>query len=139
MEFGLPRQPLRGTNSQSIQVEYFASQAIGPLGWHLNHLDSLTSGLNMARNREVFLSSLTIGRCFTFTPRAAEDDDNSLTSGSFRVGKSILTANTVWKIQSITDDAVEAVNVAGEQQTFPPDDLVVELSREGFDRLKSRA
>ncbi|MEL6180778.1 MAG: hypothetical protein AAFS10_17585 [Myxococcota bacterium] len=89
--------------------------------------------------RDILLSSLTIGRCFTISPNAKRDDDDDMAGGSFRIGKAIISPSMAWKISATTDEGVVAENVGGESMTFASDTLVVEISREGFERMASRS
>ena len=91
-----------------------------------------------SRNREIFLSNLTVGRCFTIKPSTAQDDDVA-SKGSFRIGKTIMTPGMVWKIDENNSDEITATNVSGTQEMFNGSLIVIEVSREGFDRLKERA
>ena len=88
--------------------------------------------------RIVPLSSLTTGRCFTLaeTPKEADEDD---TAKRFRAGLSILQADIVWKVTGPDDDGVACESALGESEVMGADTKVVEVPRQGFDRLVQRA
>ena len=88
--------------------------------------------------RDIYLSSLTVGRCFTVSPNAKKDDDDDLPTGSFRIGQTIITPSLAWKVTSVTPENISAQNVSGDTADFEPSLLVVEISREGFDRMAGR-
>lgn len=87
--------------------------------------------------RIVLLSTLTPGRCFTLVDPPAdfdEDDRGERVVG----GRSILTPEVAWKIGAIEEQEVEAENALGETRRFDKGAHVVELPRQGWDRLASR-
>ena len=87
--------------------------------------------------RIVLLSTLTPGRCFTLVepPSEFEEDDR----GERVVGgRSILTPEVAWKISSIEGTEAEAENALGEVRRFELAARVVELPRQGWDRLATR-
>ncbi|MEO1270733.1 MAG: hypothetical protein AAFX99_21825, partial [Myxococcota bacterium] len=51
----------------------------------------------------------------------------------------VIIPSMAWKISATTDEGVVAENVGGESMTFASDTLVVEISREGFERMASRS
>ncbi len=87
--------------------------------------------------RIVLLSSLTPGRCFTLVepPSEFEEDEHAE-----RVvgGRSILTPEVAWKILTIGADTAECENALGESGNFETPTKVVELPRQGWDRLAAR-
>lgn len=88
--------------------------------------------------RIVPLSSLTAGRCFTLaeTPKIADEDDKAK---RFRTGLSILQADVVWKVGATEDSGISCESALGEGVVMAGDTKVVEVPRQGFDRLVQRA
>lgn len=87
--------------------------------------------------RIVLLSTLTPGRCFTLVEPPSEFDEDD--RGERIVGgRSILTPEVAWKIGEITDGEAEAENALGEVRRFEIATRVVELPRQGWDRLAAR-
>lgn len=86
--------------------------------------------------REVLLSGLTTGRCFTLPPREPVIDENAR-----KVGRSdaILAPADAWRITGDEDGSVQAVNALGETRAFPADSKVFEIPRQGFDKLAERS
>ena len=84
------------------------------------------------RNK-ILLSSLSVGRCFTkvVEPGGATEE----TEGGQRRSDSILPAAEAWKITEAGDGGVQAVNATGETQSFAGDLEVVEIPRQGYDKL----
>lgn len=88
--------------------------------------------------RPVLISSLTAGRCFTLAkPDPAPDEDAK--AARFQTGRSILQADMVWKVVGPDDDGVAAESALGAIDHHAPNTLVVEVPRQGFDRLAERA
>jgi len=83
--------------------------------------------------RKVQLSSLSVGRCFTLVVEPGASYEES-SAGAKRSG-SILSPDQAWRIADIQDDGVHAVNAIGQEETFPGDREVVEIAREGYDKL----
>ncbi|TNF26949.1 MAG: hypothetical protein EP329_20390 [Deltaproteobacteria bacterium] len=88
--------------------------------------------------RIVPLSSLTAGRCFTHaeTPKVPDEDEKAK---RFQTGISILQADMVWKVGVAEADGVHCESALGEAAVLAPDTKVVEVPRQGFDRLAQRA
>ena len=87
--------------------------------------------------RIVLLSTLTPGRCFTLVEPPAEfeeDDRAERVVGS----RSILTPELAWKILTVAGGQVESENALGEAKSFETSTRVVELPRQGWDRLATR-
>ena len=84
--------------------------------------------------QKVYVSSLTVGRCFTVAPEGDDGFESSGATASKQV-RTIMSADKVWKVTGVADDEVQAVNAAGAQDSFGAKLLVLEVSREGFDRL----
>ncbi len=93
--------------------------------------------------RVVPLSSLTPGRCFTLAapPAPAEIDDHD-GPGPNRVAsvfsRSVLQADAVFKVVGPGDDGVEVVDAAGASGTLEAATGVVEVARQGYERLAQR-
>ena len=83
----------------------------------------------------VYLSSLSIGRCFTLVtpPGEAESESKGAT-----VSRSLLSPQDAWKVKEETDVGFLAVNAQGEEQEFTGEIKVVEIPREGYEKLASR-
>lgn len=87
--------------------------------------------------RIVLLSALTPGRCFTLVEPPSEFDEDD--RGERVVGgRSILTPEVAWKIGVIEGNECEAENAIGETRRFELSTRVVELPRQGWDRLATR-
>lgn len=87
--------------------------------------------------RIVLLSTLTAGRCFTLTDPPSdldEDDDGE----RVKTGREIVVPEAAWKVTGSADGEVQAENALGEERSFPVATKVVELPRQGFDRLAAR-
>ncbi len=87
--------------------------------------------------RQVLLSSLAVGRCFTL-PAAVGATTEETQRGSRRAD-SILSPEDAWRITDADDGEVQAVSASGETKAFSPDQKVVEVPREGWDKLSARA
>ncbi len=97
----------------------------------------------MHRN-PVHVSSLGVGRCFTLPRPAGADADDPAGAASgareVKVETTILAPAEAWKVAAADGDAgVAAESAAGERRTFAGETLVVEIPRQGFDRLAQRA
>jgi hypothetical protein len=87
--------------------------------------------------RKVLLSSLTVGRCFT----VPVDDDGSGTAETDDkavVARAVMSAENVWKVTA-AGDAVSAENANGECSSFDAALPVLEIPRQGYDRMVERA
>lgn len=93
-------------------------------------------------NRSVFLSSLTVGRCFKVVKLPQEDGDEgasaNTSSNKMNQGMMMMTPDGAWKVTGTTDAGVTAESAAGTTETFPAEAVVVEIPRQGFDRLVQR-
>lgn len=107
--------------------------------------------------RQVHLSSLTVGRCFS-TPSdngpgsggamgiadsaTASDDGGGDGAGGVRgkavMARRVMTADAVWKVTAVSDQ-ISAENARGETRDFPPSTAVSEIPRQGFDRMVERS
>jgi len=91
--------------------------------------------------RKVHVSSLTAGRCFTLPPEAspaegeANDDDRRQ---PVQYGRTMMSPESAWKVSQSGGDTVTAVNAEGAERTFDATTEVVEIPRQGFDRLAAR-
>jgi len=87
--------------------------------------------------RIVLLSTLTAGRCFTLTePPSDRDEDDD--AERVTAGREIIVPEAAWRVNGAADGQVQAENALGEDGTFPATTKVVELPRQGFDRLVAR-
>lgn len=91
----------------------------------------------MAR-KLVLLSSLSVGRCFTLEPEAAASEEGPK-ADEVRRTQPILQPRHAWKVTGEGEDGLSAENAAGEARTFPLDTKVVEIPRDGFQKLAARA
>lgn len=87
--------------------------------------------------RIVLLSTLTPGRCFTMDEPSSEFDEDDRGERVLG-GRSILTPEVAWKIINIAGAEAEAENALGESRRFETGTRVVELPRQGWDRLATR-
>lgn len=88
------------------------------------------------------LSLLTSGRCFTLAEPASLLDDAADGQSGFRYGKSILQPGMVFKVLGPAEAGggdVSVESAAGEATTLPTTTSVVEVPRDGFERLAARA
>jgi len=87
--------------------------------------------------RIVLLSTLTPGRCFALVEPPAELDEDD--HGKRLVeGRSILTPEFAWRIVTVESAEAEAENALGDSRRFDLKTRVVELPRQGWDRLAAR-
>ena len=89
--------------------------------------------------RRVPLLSLTVGRCFTLPPTgdgapSAEADGPK----SVQV-RSLLGFDQAWKVTGEDEGAILAEDATGDEAAFDPHEMVVEVPREGYERLVQRA
>lgn len=87
--------------------------------------------------RIVLLSTLSPGRCFTLTepqPDLDEDDEGERVT----TAREIIVPEAAWKVNTVTAAEVQAENALGDDKTFALTTKVVELPRQGFDRLSAR-
>jgi len=87
--------------------------------------------------RKVYLSSLTAGRCFTVPPNDQADADES-EKEKMSYGRTMMAAENAWKVVLHGAESAQVENAAGETTEMPLDSLVVEIPRQGYDRLKGR-
>ncbi|MGE0711780.1 MAG: hypothetical protein AB7N76_30470 [Planctomycetota bacterium] len=83
--------------------------------------------------RKVLLSSLTVGRCFTLVKEPGGSTEERGAEGATRTG-TILAAGDAWRVVEAGDE-VACENAAGEAKAFALDTEVVEIPRQGFDKL----
>lgn len=86
--------------------------------------------------RIVLLSSLTSGRCFTLS-EPPSDLDEDLDAERVTTAREIITPEAAWRVVGV-GAAIEAENALGDSREFAPTTKVVELPRQGFDRLAAR-
>jgi hypothetical protein len=87
---------------------------------------------------KVHVSSLSVGRCFTpaVEPGASAEEPSAEQA---RISKPVLGPENAWKVTAVEDDGVAAQSAAGTSETFPPTTEVVEIPRQGYDRLVEQA
>lgn len=86
--------------------------------------------------RKIPLSTLSVGRCFTLIKEpggASEDTQEGLTRQA-----PILAADDAWKVVGEDEGDLACENARGVGKTFAGDTEVVEIPRQGFDRLVER-
>ena len=86
--------------------------------------------------REILLSSLAVGRCFTLTIEPGGNAEE--TPKGTRQTTPILAPGDAWKITGEEDDGFSAENATGEAKTFMGEIKVVEIPRQGYDKLVAR-
>lgn len=84
--------------------------------------------------RKVLLSSLSVGRCFTFAIEPGGSTEESGSDSTTRTAP-ILSPAEAWKITDMVDETTLAVSATGEAKDFPSAREVVEIPRQGYDRL----
>lgn len=86
--------------------------------------------------RTVLLDSLGVGRCFTLEVLPGGSDE----PGATEVKRSapILPPEAAWKVVGAEGGEVQAESATGERRAFASDLKVVEIPRQGFDRLAAR-
>lgn len=85
-------------------------------------------------SRKVHVASLGVGRCFQSSPEDAENAWAELADRGVTLGRSIMAPFAVWKVTAVGDE-IEAENALGDAGRFPPNELVVEIPRQGYERL----
>lgn len=87
--------------------------------------------------RVVLLSSLTVGRCFTLAESPAEyaEDERAAGLGALRT---IIVPEEAWRVVQTVGDEVEAESATAEVRRFPAKLKVVEIPRQGWERLVER-
>ena len=86
------------------------------------------------RANPVLLNSLSVGRCFTLPVEPGPADQQASAGDPLRVAKSVLAAKDAWKIVSLDEEA-SCLSARGETRAFPLEERVVEIPRQGYDRL----
>lgn len=90
--------------------------------------------------REIYVSSLTVGRCFTFTPDPTDDETEGPSDPmDVQIRRTVLSPSHVWKITAASGDGVDATSASGQTRSFDAKTLVVEIPRQGFDKLAARS
>ncbi len=87
--------------------------------------------------RVVLLSSLTVGRCFTSAESQAGFSEDERAAG-LGAARTILPAAEAWRVVTVVGDEVEAISASSETRRFPAREKVVEIPRQGWDRLAER-
>ena len=90
--------------------------------------------------RVLLLSSLTTGRCFALAEPPDDYDPDDQDAKKTMLKRSVLQPDQVWKVTGPADeDGVPTQSALGEDMAMPGDTKVVEIPRQGFDRLVARA
>lgn len=93
----------------------------------------------MPRNK-VLLSSLSVGRCFTIDAPPTEIEEKAAEKGTeVRRAGLILSPKNAWKVTGEEGDDLVAESAAGEKKTFAGDTKVVEIPRQGYEKLATGA
>ena len=87
--------------------------------------------------RVVYLSSLTVGRCFTLSESPAEFSEEERAGGVGAV-RTIIVPEEAWRVVQAVGDEVEAESAMAETKRFAAKSKVVEIPRQGWDRLAER-
>lgn len=94
--------------------------------------------------REVYLSSLTAGRCFTVAPSEASSETHGPEQAGDKArlqhGRAMMSPENAFKVlgPAEQDGEISVENALGAQSTLSARTKVVEIPREGFERLASR-
>jgi hypothetical protein len=87
--------------------------------------------------RVVLLSSLTVGRCFTVAESSAEFSEEER-AGGLGATRTIMVPDDAWRVVAAVGEEVEAESATAETKRFPARMKVVEIPRQGWDRLVER-
>ena len=87
--------------------------------------------------RKVLLSSLSVGRCFTLAVEPGGRTEESPSGGTR--SDPVLKPSDAWKVIAEEDSSTTAENAVGESKAFDADSKVVEIPRQGYDRLVAQA
>lgn len=87
--------------------------------------------------RKVTLDTLAVGRCFTLALEPGGSTEER--SDDARRSDPILSPEDAWKVTGEHGDELQAQNAKGEARSFASSTEVVEIPRQGFDRLAARA
>lgn len=88
--------------------------------------------------RAVHVASLTPGRCFTLKPSEDVHEEGDQAE-RLTTSQSILAPEAVWKVLGAEAGGVRAESATKEVRVFTEKTLVIELPRQGWDRLAQRA
>jgi hypothetical protein len=86
--------------------------------------------------KEVFLNSLSTGRCFTL-PKPPPDPAAEK-PGKMQKATHTIPPEAAFKILDVRDDGVAVIDAAGKEALLPGTTKVVEIPRDGYDRLVER-
>jgi len=89
------------------------------------------------RGKKVRLESLSVGHCFTLPVEPGPPEERG--ADATRHTAQVLAAADAWKVIGSEEEHVRCVNAAGEERPFASDLEVVEIPRQGYDRLVARA
>lgn len=87
--------------------------------------------------RKVLLSSLGAGRCFTLPKPPADPAEGTATT--VRHAATSVSPDSAYRVVGPRDDGIAIVSADGKESILGGDALVVEIPREGYDRLVERA
>lgn len=83
--------------------------------------------------KKIRLESLAVGRCFTLVSEPGGSTEET-PAGAVRTG-TILPASEAWKVVGQEAADYACVSASGESKSFGGDTEVVEIPRQGFDKL----
>ena len=87
--------------------------------------------------KKILLASLSVGRCFTMAIEPGGRTEESSTGGTRT--DPVLRPADAWKVTGEDGDGYSAESATGETKTYAGDSEVVEIPRQGFDRLVAQA
>ena len=93
-------------------------------------------GGNVRKNK-VQLNSLSVGRCFTL-PREPGPAPEERPADGARIATPVLSAADAWRVTDLGEQGVSCASADGQDRTFPSETEVVEIPRQGFDKLAAR-
>ena len=87
--------------------------------------------------RKILLESLSVGRCFTLAlePGGSTETESETLA---RRSDSVLTGEDAWKVVEDKDAEFVAESARGVRKGFPKTSEVVEIPRQGYERLVQR-
>ena len=86
--------------------------------------------------RKVQLESLSVGRCFTMPVEPGPPEDGP--ADGIRKAVPVVDPADAWRVTDDAEAGFAAVSATGEEKTFAVDTEVVEIPRQGYDKLASR-
>lgn len=88
------------------------------------------------RGSVVLLESLGVGRCFTLPVEPGAPAQGG--PGQLRTATPILAPDQAWKVAGEAEGGRACESASGLQRTFPAGERVVEIPRQGWDKLRER-